>query len=608
MKNTARIHPILRLAAWAVVAVLCVAGTVLAQNVNLPGRSVIGKRPQAGDPEYLTIGPGKVRLSFTRGGGLLELTPTWTTGRSLIGGGGLIAFAAGPDGELIELVNTSLSDLAVKEETRDLPTGYEGMAGGFRAPSLDPDDDHDGRANEDRLDGVDNDNDGKIDEDFAAIGDEMVVTEFASGASGASLFFHQECYAWSLPNIDGAVMVSLQVRNDGTEPLYDLRLGALLQVRGPFVFSELTIAPVGSRSSVACWVSTTEGAGSIALVAMPERGRDTGWLGGYAPVAKDFSMAVQARANGGTKETVGRRGSGAGRVGRRGIQIDGDANVYALSPARDVLLVGETVRIDFALVVVPRGSNVDEAATNAFKTYTGDGTHTYLPPPVSMTPRVLWGYYRPVTGVESGLSIELEELGDKPVDPDDISYFSGVDESQVERDVAPTGERRIVIRGQAIERILQRRERVTLKGRLRSGEFFEAILRPRASMADPRSPSEIEAQRFWKSDGKLSRELLNGSPNPFRGVTTIFYEVPSVVETADGRRIESAGAFETNVKVYNVTGRLVAVLVDRQEFPGVHSVNWNAVDDSGNPVASGVYYIKLQIEQRYITRRLTLLK
>jgi hypothetical protein len=599
-----------RLAAWAAVAVLCLAGTVLAQSVNLPDRSVFGNRPQAGDAEYLTIGPGKLRLSFTRGGRLLELTPAWTTGRSLIGGGGFIAFAAGPDGKLVELVNTSLGDLVVKEETRTIPPAHEGMAGGFRAPSLDPDDDHDGRANEDRLDGVDNDNDGKIDEDFAAIGDEMVVTGFGSNTSlsGTHLFFHQECYAWSLPNIDDAVMVSVQVRNDGAEPLYDLRLGALLQVRGPFAFSELAMTPVGSQSSATCWVGTTSGAGSVALIALPEHSRDTGWLGGYVPVAKDFGTAVRADANAGTKKIARQRGSSSGRSGREEIHIGGDANVYALSPARDVLLPGETVRIDFALVAVPRGSTVNEAAINAFKTYAGDGTHAYLPPPVSMTPRVLWGYYRPATGVEPGLSIELEEMGDKPVDPDDISYFSGLDESQVERGGVAAGERAIVIRGEAIERILQRRERVTLKGRLRSGEFFEAILRPRASLTDPRSAADFEAQRFWKSDGKLSRELLNGSPNPFRSATTIFYEVPSVVQTDDGRRIESAGVFETSVKVYNVAGRLVAVLVDGQEFPGVHSVNWNAVDDSGNPVASGVYYIKLQIEQRYITRRLTLLK
>ncbi|MFQ5511354.1 MAG: FlgD immunoglobulin-like domain containing protein [Candidatus Krumholzibacteriia bacterium] len=591
----------------AILTVAALATLATAQGLFLPTRPGHGSRPQAGDPDYLEIGPGKVRLSFTRGGRLMDLVPAWTAGRSVIGGGGFVVFAAGPDGELVELVNTSLGDLAVGESTRGTGVCHEGMAGGFRAPSLDPDDDHDGRADEDRLDGVDNDGDGKIDEDFAAIGDEMVVTGFAGEVPfpGGELVFHQECYAWSLPHIDGAVMVSLYVRNEGVEPLHDVRLGTVLQVRGPVSFSQPVMEarlPGGVAAWIPCWKSSAAGGGSILLVALPARGRGNGWLGGYVPVAGDFAAAL--------RETAVRGGqAAAGRFGSAEVEIDGDANVYALSPPVAVLQPGAEASIEFALVVTPPGSaSVNDTAIDAFKTYRGDGDNLYLPPPLSMTPRVLWGHYRPARGKEAVLAVELDNLGPGSVSTEEISFFSGMTKSQIEQARTQTGEPIMLLHGDTVEGILQRRGRITLEGRLRSGEFFEAILRPKGLSSDPRSLSDMEAQRFWKSSGKLRRELLTGSPNPFRDATTIFYEVPSVVETDDGTRIQSTGAFETSVKVYNVRGRLVAVLVDRQEFAGVHSVNWNAVDESGNAVASGVYYIKLQIEQRFVTRRLTLLK
>ena len=52
----------------------------------------------------------------------------------------------------------------------------------------------------------------------------------------------------------------------------------------------------------------------------------------------------------------------------------------------------------------------------------------------------------------------------------------------------------------------------------------------------------------------------------------------------------------------------MSVLVEEILGPGVHTTDWRAVDDSGNPVASGVYYVKLQVGKKYITKRMILLK
>jgi hypothetical protein len=88
--------------------------------------------------------------------------------------------------------------------------------------------------------------------------------------------------------------------------------------------------------------------------------------------------------------------------------------------------------------------------------------------------------------------------------------------------------------------------------------------------------------------------LRQNVPNPFNPVTRISYELP--VET------------EVSLSVYDVEGRLVRKLVDSVEGPGSFSVTWEAVNDRGLPVASGVYFYRLQAGSRTETRKMAILK
>ena len=78
-------------------------------------------------------------------------------------------------------------------------------------------------------------------------------------------------------------------------------------------------------------------------------------------------------------------------------------------------------------------------------------------------------------------------------------------------------------------------------------------------------------------------------PNPFNPVTQIRFAVP------DPQFI--------NVRIYDVLGREVAVLVDEKFNPGLYTVTWNA---GGFP--SGIYYYQLRTPSFTATRKLTLLK
>jgi hypothetical protein len=114
---------------------------------------------------------------------------------------------------------------------------------------------------------------------------------------------------------------------------------------------------------------------------------------------------------------------------------------------------------------------------------------------------------------------------------------------------------------------------------------------------------------YWLAPGKLEEILLGGSPNPFHDAITIDYEIPTRAMDEDGvEHILSGSAVPTSVKVYNVTGRLIATLVESTHAPGHYRTGWTAQTDQGASVASGVYYVKLTIGKRSVTKRLVQIK
>ena len=83
-------------------------------------------------------------------------------------------------------------------------------------------------------------------------------------------------------------------------------------------------------------------------------------------------------------------------------------------------------------------------------------------------------------------------------------------------------------------------------------------------------------------------------PNPFNPSTEIAFAVPK----------------QTNVKlaVYNLSGEMIAVLVNQQMSAGNYRVVWNGRADDGRTVASGVYFCHMQAEGFTATKKMTMLK
>ncbi len=101
-----------------------------------------------------------------------------------------------------------------------------------------------------------------------------------------------------------------------------------------------------------------------------------------------------------------------------------------------------------------------------------------------------------------------------------------------------------------------------------------------------------------QSDGipleQFETALEANYPNPFTRQTTIAYRL--------------AEPQEVEVTVYNVLGQRVRRLVTGRREAGPHTVQWDARDDLGQPVASGVYFYRIRAGDFVGTRRMTLVR
>jgi hypothetical protein len=99
---------------------------------------------------------------------------------------------------------------------------------------------------------------------------------------------------------------------------------------------------------------------------------------------------------------------------------------------------------------------------------------------------------------------------------------------------------------------------------------FQIIGNAKNITLDVRREGEVLPQKF---------ELQQNYPNPFNPSTTIRFAIEKT-------------AF-ASVSVYNVIGQKVRTLASEVLTPGFYTTTWNGTDDNGQPVTTGVYFVRM---------------
>jgi len=106
------------------------------------------------------------------------------------------------------------------------------------------------------------------------------------------------------------------------------------------------------------------------------------------------------------------------------------------------------------------------------------------------------------------------------------------------------------------------------------------------------TPSFVRDKKAEIAPSEL--KLFPNYPNPFRTRTTIKYALPKQAEV--------------RVVIYDILGRRVRDLVDRKRRAGIHRIRWNGRNEAGQPVASGVYLIRLEVGDEQEFRKVVLVR
>ncbi len=94
--------------------------------------------------------------------------------------------------------------------------------------------------------------------------------------------------------------------------------------------------------------------------------------------------------------------------------------------------------------------------------------------------------------------------------------------------------------------------------------------------------------------GLLRFDLLPASPNPFMKSTNISFVIPV--------------AGKVKLAIYDISGRMIAKLIDGNLAAGRYTVKWRGISSTGARVASGVYFVRLKSDAGEKTRKVVFVR
>jgi len=118
---------------------------------------------------------------------------------------------------------------------------------------------------------------------------------------------------------------------------------------------------------------------------------------------------------------------------------------------------------------------------------------------------------------------------------------------------------------------------------------YHCVFESGGDLYHQRTLSEVSVEETPGNTKPTEFSLIGNSPNPFNAGTTIEYWLPTTAEVT--------------LRVYNLSGEVIATLMNETRGAGYHRVVWDA---SG--YSSGIYFCKLTAEGQVFTIRMALIK
>jgi len=106
------------------------------------------------------------------------------------------------------------------------------------------------------------------------------------------------------------------------------------------------------------------------------------------------------------------------------------------------------------------------------------------------------------------------------------------------------------------------------------------------------SVSEVSGEEQQKLPEKF--QVLQNYPNPFNCTTALRFQIPD--------------ASQVVVRIFNVKGQEIIVLLNQKLNRGNYQINWDGKDQSGRLVGSGIYFYQVEAASQVETKRLLYLR
>jgi len=107
-------------------------------------------------------------------------------------------------------------------------------------------------------------------------------------------------------------------------------------------------------------------------------------------------------------------------------------------------------------------------------------------------------------------------------------------------------------------------------------------------------PTDVQEKQSKEQNIPSKFTLKQNYPNPFNPTTTIEFSLPK--------------ADFVNLVVYSIAGQNIRELISRNLPAGIHMVEWNGCDKTGNQVSSGIYIAQLKLGNSITASRMTLVR